>query len=79
MDRNPRVEEQGPADSRLRPEARAALVVFASVLVVAFAVASWLEPDPSGFGTHRQLGLPPCHFAWVTGKPCPTCGMTTAF
>jgi len=40
-------------------------------------VAGWLEPSPTGRGTHQQLGLPACHFAY--GLPCPTCGMTTAF
>src|SRR5579859_2671290 len=30
-------------------------------------------------GTHRQLGLPPCTFLWVTGFPCPFCGMTTSW
>ena len=38
-----------------------------------------LEPDPKGYGTHRQLGLPPCAFLAVTGQKCPACGMTTAF
>jgi hypothetical protein len=28
---------------------------------------------------HRQLGLPPCTFAEITGVPCPACGMTTSF
>jgi len=42
-------------------------------------VATTLVPDPRGFGTHVQLGLRPCGFATVTGRPCPTCGMTTAF
>jgi hypothetical protein len=48
-------------------------------LALVFVVARRLEPDPRGFGTHTQLGLPPCHFQWVTGHPCPSCGMTTAF
>jgi hypothetical protein len=42
-------------------------------------VAAWLRPDPSGMGTHRQLGLPDCGWKLATGYPCPTCGMTTAF
>lgn len=44
-----------------------------------FVVARWLEPSPKGFGTHTQLGLPACQFEAVTGRPCPSCGMTTSF
>jgi hypothetical protein len=55
------------------------MVLLALGLAVVFGVARWLEPSPRGFGTHTQLGLPPCHFLWVTGRPCPTCGMTTSF
>lgn len=46
-----------------------------SVLVL----ARWLEPDPAGHSTHRQLGLPPCTFFDLTGVPCPMCGGTTTF
>ena len=46
-----------------------------SVLII----ASLIHPDPSGMGTHRQLGLPPCGWLAATGYPCPTCGMTTSF
>jgi hypothetical protein len=42
-------------------------------------VARKLEPDPRGFGTHTQLGLQPCSFLRMTGRLCPTCGMTTSF
>jgi len=42
-------------------------------------VAAWLKPDPSGMGTHRQLGLSSCSLPMLTGYPCPSCGMTTAF
>lgn len=38
-----------------------------------------LTPDPHGVGTHLQLGLPPCGFLELFGKPCPACGLTTAF
>lgn len=48
-------------------------------LVAVFVVACRLRPDPRGFGTHTQLGLPSCAFKVVTGTPCPTCGMTTSF
>lgn len=51
----------------------------ASVAIFAVLVAaSRLEPDPSGFGTHRQLGLAECPTIRATGQQCPTCGMTTA-
>ncbi len=42
-------------------------------------LSAWLRPDPHGFGTHRQLGLPPCEFGAITGIPCPGCGLTTSF
>jgi hypothetical protein len=42
-------------------------------------LAAWLEPNPDGLGTHRQMGFPPCNMILLCGYPCPTCGMTTAF
>lgn len=58
-------------------------VLLAGCLTV-LGIAIWLKPDPSGIGTHRQLGfgsyrLAPCGMLLTTGYPCPTCGMTTAF
>ena len=55
-----------------------AAVVAACLLAVILA-AAWIRPDARGHGTHTQLGLPPCAWALTLGKPCPTCGMTTAF
>jgi len=43
------------------------------------AVAAWLKPAASGYGTHTQLGLPPCGFLLLTHHPCPSCGLTTCF
>ncbi len=60
---------------RARRVAGAVLVACVAVL----AVAAWLEPDPAGYGTHRQLGMSACGMMATTGVPCPTCGMTTAF
>ncbi|HEY3242332.1 MAG TPA: DUF2752 domain-containing protein [Phycisphaerae bacterium] len=61
--------------SRERALASAVAACAAGVLLL----AAWLKPDPAGHGTHQQLGLAPCTFLAITGYPCPTCGMTTAF
>jgi hypothetical protein len=42
-------------------------------------VASTLQPDSRGMGTHEQLGMPPCTFLFLTGIRCPSCGMTTSW
>lgn len=52
--------------------------VFAPALGM-LIVAAMLKPDPAGVGTHAQLGLPACQWLVMTDRPCPTCGMTTAF
>lgn len=49
------------------------------VLLMLLAVAFWLPPSPLGFGTHQQLGLPPCTLLDWYGIRCPSCGMTTAW
>ena len=51
----------------------------AALAVVTLSVACVLTPSPTGFGTHQQLGLPPCTFLHWTGFPCPSCGLTTCF
>jgi hypothetical protein len=64
--------------SRLLHDRGMALAILLCGLVLLGTAAS-LEPDPRGFGTHEQLGLPPCGFEDRTGIPCPTCGVTTSF
>jgi hypothetical protein len=55
------------------------LVAAALGLAMLLLVARVLQPDKSGYGTHRHLGLPPCTFMFLFHRPCPTCGMTTAW
>lgn len=42
-------------------------------------IAVLLSPSGEGHGTHTQLGLPACGWVIAFDRPCPTCGMTTAF
>jgi len=58
---------------------RIALAVLCLFLISGFRFAYTLKPDPRGFGTHEQLGLPACDFRAWAGVLCPTCGMTTCF
>jgi hypothetical protein len=58
---------------------RGVLVVAAMLLTGVLGLSRVLTPDPRGYGTHTQLGLRPCTFAAMTGRLCPTCGMTTAY
>jgi len=51
----------------------------AAAALTLLIVARGLVPDPSGIGTHTQLGLPACAWYSETGRPCITCGVTTAF
>lgn len=55
------------------------LVAWAGFLLSGFLAARVVEPDPRGFGTHTQFGLPGCSIQQVFGRPCPGCGMTTSF
>jgi hypothetical protein len=64
---------------RLGGPTRVLLAALGVGLFVLLAVAGVLDPSPSGFGTHRQLGLPPCTFTALFGMRCPSCGMTTSW
>ena len=69
---------RGPANPRLFWPTRLWLAVSAVGLLIGFAIAACLTPDPSGQGTHQQLGLPPCSVQIWLGVPCPSCGLTTS-
>lgn len=58
---------------------RALWLVASGASLAVLCLARALHPDPRGFGTHEQLGLPPCGFLSLTHWPCPGCGLTTAF
>ncbi|MFV0443608.1 MAG: DUF2752 domain-containing protein [Planctomycetaceae bacterium] len=74
--------ESRPPSDRGQPLSRGVrlvLVLWGLFLSGGFVVASRLEPDPRGYGTHQRLGLPECSFRSWFGIPCPSCGGTTAF
>jgi hypothetical protein len=62
---------------------RILLVALMVPWLAVFAVATQISPYEQGqarrMGTHMQLGLPDCSFKEWTGRPCPSCGMTTSF
>jgi hypothetical protein len=58
---------------------RVALIAVALGMLAVLAVAISLRPSERGFGTHEQLGMPPCAVQLTFGIRCPSCGMTTAW
>lgn len=69
---------------RTRWYVRIGLLIVGVGLIAVFGIATWLNPydadgQPRTMATHRQLGIPECNFVTLTGKPCPSCGMTTSF
>jgi Protein of unknown function (DUF2752) len=68
-----------PTSDRLSATVRL-VSFFSGLLVLALLiVARSVEPSNRGFGTHEQLGLPPCTWKLLFDRPCPSCGMTTAW
>ncbi len=66
-------------DARLSPRERFTSLVIGLVAAAPVVVAAFLRADPSGLGTHVQLGMPTCTWPTAMGITCPSCGMTTAF
>jgi hypothetical protein len=54
------------------------IIIIITFLMVA-TIGMIITPSLDGVGTHEKLGLPPCGFLVITGYPCPSCGLTTAF
>jgi hypothetical protein len=55
------------------------VVGLSAASVLGLVSLRWLTtPDPSGHGTHEQLGLAPCWPMRAWNVPCPGCGVTTA-
>ncbi|MHB8903367.1 MAG: DUF2752 domain-containing protein [Thermoguttaceae bacterium] len=69
---------EGPVRT-VAPRGRLRAAAMAATLLVPLVVACFLEPDARGYGTHQQMGFPPCTLVAVCGIRCPTCGMTTAW
>lgn len=55
------------------------MLLGALVAMTPLALAARLSPDPTGLGTHQQLGLPPCSSRLLWDMRCPACGMTTSW
>lgn len=72
-------EYKAPKARPISVRSRCWLALAGTALLVPLAVAVWLQPSPSGMGTHQQLGLPPCTFVTMFGIRCPSCGMTTSW
>ena len=53
--------------------------VMGFALLGPLALAGVLQPDDQGYGTHQQMGLPPCTLQVLFDVRCPTCGMTTSW
>ena len=70
---------QPPTPRRTSASHRFGALLTAAACLAVLVLAGVLRADPSGHGTHEQLGLPPCGWAVATDTPCATCGMTTSY
>ena len=73
------IDRQDRTEFPLGSLGRVLFVLWTLCILAGFGTAAQLKPDPRGFGTHEQLGLPPCTIQQLFGISCPSCGMTTSF
>lgn len=81
---NPAMQTQRTLPPPAGKWVRISLLAIGTMLVGVFGLAVYLNPynadgSPRTIATHQKLGLPPCNFVVMAGKPCPSCGMTTSF
>ncbi|MFK7884559.1 MAG: DUF2752 domain-containing protein [Phycisphaerales bacterium] len=75
----PAIQPERTTPLRATTAERLAGGAVATIAVSVLGIAAWLTPSDQGHGTHLQMGLPACTWTVWFDKPCPTCGMTTAF
>lgn len=69
-------QTESPAMTRW---ARILAFISGGILLALLVTAAMLRPNTQGFGTHQQLGLPPCSIRVFFDVRCPACGMTTSW
>lgn len=67
------------APRRAEPKERLMAAIVAGGALALLVTAWLLQPSGEGHGTHEKLGLPACAWVAMFDRPCPTCGMTTAY
>lgn len=64
---------------RVSPWGRLFAIAIAGACLTVLTLAATLQPNHSGVGSHRAMGLQNCQLLDRSGIPCPSCGMTTSF
>jgi Protein of unknown function (DUF2752) len=75
----PLIYSRSQPPCRLAWPQRLAAIAIALAGLVPLVIASTVNPNPTGIGTHTRIGLNNCTLIDRTGIPCFSCGMTTSF